>query len=262
VPQTTRNKVRGVYTAADGKGQLVFIDTPGYNISNKKFNNFLKDQAVTAVEESDLLLYLVDVTRARGEEENALLALVKASGKKKLAVLNKADVKPNLKAEITAVLAQELPGVETVDISALTGAGVPQLLDRLFDFSEEGDQFYPDDIYTDQLPEFRIREIIREKAILRTYQEVPHALYVHIEDMEMRQDGALLWVRGFLFVEKESQKGILIGRGGEKIKQILSEALAELEAIFPYKLFLDFRVKVDAHWKSNEFLLKKMFTGE
>ncbi|MBN1411815.1 MAG: GTPase Era [Spirochaetales bacterium] len=260
VPQTTRNKVRGVYTSADG--QLVFIDTPGYNISTKKFNNFLKNQAVTAMEESDILLYLVDATREAGDEEKTLIQIIKKSRRNRIIALNKTDREPNFIKEFSLLFSNELPGIAMLTISALTGKGVDGLVTLLFENSPEGEYYYPEDIYTDQLPEFRIREIIREKAISHTYEEVPHALYVHVEDMEMKDNGGYLWVRGFIFVEKDSQKGILIGKKGSKIRQILDEATEEINALFPYRVKLDFRVKVDAHWKSNDYLLKKMFTGQ
>ena len=117
---------------------------------------------------------------------------------------------------------------------------------------------YPADYYTDQTPDFRIAEIIREKAIAHTRQEVPHALYVRMEDLEMRDDGATLWARGFILVERESQMGILVGKAGAMIRTIVQEAEAEAREIFPWDVKLDIRVKVDRDWRKRDPLLKKL----
>jgi GTP-binding protein Era len=120
----------------------------------------------------------------------------------------------------------------------------------------EGDLLYPRDYYTDQEPEFRIAEIIREKAVSHTRQEVPHSIFVEIADSEMQDEG--LWVRGFIHVERQSQKGILIGKGGAKIKTIRVEAEKELSSLFPYRIWLDLRVKVSPKWRGRDDLLKKL----
>ncbi len=139
-----------------------------------------------------------------------------------------------------------------------TGEGVEEIRDRLFTLAPEGDAMYPPDFYTDQSPDFRISEIVREKAIALTRQEVPHSLYVRMEDLEMRDDGATLWARGFLFVERESQKGILVGKSGDKIKAVVREAERELAEIFPYAVKLDMRVKVDHEWRKKDPLLRRL----
>ena len=117
---------------------------------------------------------------------------------------------------------------------------------------------YPEDMYTDQRPEFRVTEIIREKAINRVRQEVPHAIFVSVEDMETSADGESIWIRAFLNVERESQKGIIIGKGGVGIKAIRTAAQKELAQIFPYRIELDLRVKVVSDWRKRETLLRKL----
>ena len=117
---------------------------------------------------------------------------------------------------------------------------------------------YPEDYYTDQTPDFRIAEIVREQATLQTREEVPHSLYVRVEDLEMRDDGRTMWARGFICVERESQKGIVVGRGGERIKAISRATERELSAIFPWAVKLDLRVKVDREWRKRDPLLRKM----
>ncbi len=256
VPQTTRNKVRGIYT--EKRGQLVFVDTPGFHSSEKKFNIYLKDLAVSTLAEVDLILYLLDVTRTIGHEEQTLISLMKESKHRLVVGLNKIDVTPNYVKQLRELLSKELDDVPKLELSCKKGQGVNELLSVLFEKAPDGELCYPFEYYTDQTPEFRISEIVREKVILNTRQEVPHAVYIEIADMEMRQDKNMLWVRGFICVERESQKGIIIGKMGDTIKKIMMQARQELSELFPYQLELDFRVKVRFKWKRNDILLKKL----
>ncbi len=256
VPQTTRNKIRGIYT--EPRGQLVFVDTPGFHSSERKFNLHLKELALSELHEVDLILYMVDVTRQAGEEEQSLISLLKAFTGRLVIALNKTDIVPNYLEEMETLLSSQLGSAPLVRLSCVTGSGVDDLLSLLFDKAPDGDFFYPPDYYTDQPPEFRISEIIREKVILNTKQELPHAVYIEIADLEMREQENTLWVRGFVCVERESQKGIVIGREGKVIKRIIEQAADELAPLFPYRLDLDFRVRVRGRWKKNDALLKKL----
>jgi GTP-binding protein Era len=239
VPQTTRNRVRGIVNRP--LGQLVFMDTPGFHLSEKKLNKYLTDLVSVTLGDSDIVLYLVDGTRTVGDEENALLDKLRSSAKPCVAVINKSDRKGSTWKEIRAAISAALPGATLHEVSA-----------------PEGDQLYPEEFYTDQEPEFRIAEIVREKAIKYTRAELPHALYVRLEDLEMSADGERLNVRGFILVERESQKGIVVGSAGDKIRAIVAEAEQELRGIFPYPVDLDLRVKVDRDWRKRDPLLKKM----
>ncbi|MDC7226549.1 MAG: GTPase Era [Spirochaetales bacterium] len=264
VPQTTRNKIRGIITRDEG--QLIFIDTPGYHNSEKKFNVYLKDLAGSALEESDIILYMIDTTRPPGKEEGEILELLKPHYSKTLILMNKTDLhesNPAAAAEFIKEGAAEIMDSGSVfPVSAVTGKGLDTILKRLFEIAPEGDPMYPEDYYTDQQPEFRVMEIVREKAINLSRQELPHSIYVEIADMEMKykESGEIkkLWVRAFLVAERDSQKGILVGRGGENIKKIRSEAQKELNGIFPYNVHLDLRVKVNPKWRRNDGILKKM----
>ena len=256
VPQTTRNKVRGILTT--GRGQLVFIDTPGFHLSGKKINRYMMELVSGTLAEVDVILYVVDGTRAVGEEERAIIDTLRSAARPLVACLNKKDSEGAAWAGVRGAVSAALPGAGMIEISALTGQGLEDVRDRLYELAPEGEQLYPEDYYTDQQPDFRIAEIIREKAILQTRMEVPHSIYVRLEDLEMRDDGATLWVRGFLCVERESQKGILVGRAGEKIKGIVRDAERELTEIFPYAVKLDLRVKVDKEWRKRDPLLKRM----
>jgi GTP-binding protein Era len=264
VPQTTRNKIRGIITR--DAGQLVFIDTPGYHNSEKKFNHYLKDLAGSSLEESDLVIYVIDTTRAPGKEEEELLQLLKPIAGKTLILLNKTDLKEKNIPRASAYIEETAPGFFPPEaifpVSAESGDGIARVLQHLFDMAPEGELMYPADYYTDQQPEFRVMEIIREKAINISRQELPHSIYVEIADMEMKhnEDGSVkkMWVRAFLVAERESQKGILVGHGGENIKNIRGDAQRELNKIFPYRVQLDLRVKVNQKWRRNDGLLKRM----
>ena len=264
VPQTTRNKIRGIIT--EERGQIIFIDTPGYHKSDKKFNNYLKGLADSSLEESDIVLYLVDTTRAPGAEEEELLNILLPHYERTLILLNKVDLNDSSVERAADFISRNSGGKFDVrslyPVSAATGDGLEAALDRIFELSPEGEQMYPSDYYTDQQPEFRVMETIREKAINASRQELPHSIYVEIADMEMKHDDdgniKKLWVRAFLVAERESQKGILVGHGGETIKKIRSESQYELNKIFSYRVQLDLRVKVNHKWRTKDGLLKKM----
>jgi len=258
VPQTTRNRVRGILN--DPRGQLVFIDTPGFHLSQRKINVYMTDLVSSVLSEVDVVLYVVDGTRETGEEERTIQEAVRAAGRPLVIAVNKRDAAAAAWDGVCASLAAAFPAPPALPISARTGDGLGALKDALFAAAPEGDQLYPEDYYTDQPPEFRVSEIIREKATLQTREEVPHALYVRIEDLEMREGGKLLWARGFICVERESQKGIVVGREGERIKSIVRESERELCEIFPYRVKLDIRVKVDRDWRRRDPLLKRLIT--
>lgn len=258
VPQTTRNRVRGILTKDDA--QVVFIDTPGFHLSEKKINRYMTDLVSSALEEVDFSLYVADGSRAWGEEEHAILEAVRATGKPVVACLNKKDSAASGWEAARRTLAEAFPGQPPLEISAKTGEGLEPLRVRLFALCPDGEQLYPPDYYTDQTPDFRVAEVLREKVFLSTREEVPHAVYVRIEDLEMRDEGTTLWARGFICVERESQKGILVGRGGEKIKGIVRDAQAELSEIFPWSVKLDIRVKVDREWRKRDPLLRKLIS--
>ena len=258
VPQTTRNRIRGIHNSE--VGQLVFIDTPGFHLSEKKINHYLRELAFKTLREVDLLLYLLDVTRLPGDEERALMGLLKEHEQRLVIGLNKIDVGDNCLRQMQDELAAAFRSPRIYALSALNGGGIVELLQALWQLAPEGDRLYPEDFYTDQPPDFRIAEIVREKAINQTRQEVPHCLYVEVSDLEMKDGNTWLWARGFIYVERESQKGILVGKNGEKIKSIVREAQEELARLFPYAVKLDIRVKTRPNWRKDDRLLKKLIS--
>ncbi len=255
-PQTTRNRVRGILT--DPRGQLVFIDTPGYHLSDKKLNLQLKSVSVSALEDADLILYVVDSSRKTGEEEDNIADILSGFHKKLIIAVNKTDVPGSKSKDLINKYSELFPEAAVLPVSALEPKGIDDLKLILFDRAETGEKMYPDEFFTDQEPEFRASEIIREKAINRVKEELPHAIYVEIADMEEAEDGKVLWIRAFLIVERESQKGIVVGRGGAGIKAIRVEAQKELNKIFPYRVMLDLRVKANSKWRRNDQVLKKL----
>jgi GTPase len=258
VPQTTRNRVRGILT--EPRGQIVFIDTPGVHRSEKKINHYMTKLVSSTLSEVDAVLYVVDGTRETGDEERMIQEALRTAARPLVACINKRDAGGPFWSDVRRKLGEVFPTVEVREISALSGEGLDALKEALFAAAPEGDQLYPDGYYTDQTPDFRISEIVREKAMLQTREEVPHSLYVRIEDLELRDGGNTLWARGFICVERESQKGIVVGREGERIHSIVRDAERELSEIFPQKVKLDMRVKVDREWRKRDPLLRKLIS--
>ncbi len=256
VPQMTRNKIRGVLS--DKRGQLVFIDTPGFHESEKKLNLYMKDLVRSALGESELILYLIDAGRPAGREEELLMRELQPYSDRLVIAINKADLHSEEAREVKRTMKVLFPDADACIISARKGDGTGTLLNLLFNAAPAGEQMYPDEFYTDQDPEFRASEIIREKAVELLEQELPHAIFVEIADMEENNSGKALWIRAFINVERESQKGIVIGKKGRTIKMIRTKAQKELSLIFPYRVELDLRVKVRYKWRRNDPLLKKL----
>jgi len=257
VPQTTRNAIKGIVNREEG--QLVFVDTPGRHTSEKKMNKKLMEVSARALTDSELVLYVLDALRAPGQEEEEITALLAPLSEKTVIAVNKMDAQSADFNRAKEFLSLRLPSVASgriFPVSADTGAGLDDLLRALFALAPEGQPLYGDEYYTDQETGFRITEIIREQAINRLRQELPHSLYVDIADMEFKDEK--LWVRAFIIVERESQKGMVVGKGGEMIKAIRLASLKELKKIFDWKIDLDLRVKTGKDWRHNDHTLKKI----
>ena len=256
VPQTTRNAIRGIVNT--GEAQIVFIDTPGYHTSQKKLNLKLQEIAKSRLLEADAVLYLTDASREFGDEEENICTLLEDLQENLIIGINKTDIKKNTDVLKTNLL-KKLPSVchdRIIEISALKKSGIDKIINNLSLILPEGELLYPLEFYTDQDTSFRITEIIREQAILHTHDEIPHALYASIQDAEMKKNGKELWVRAFLYVEKESQKAMVIGKGASLIKSIRIKSMAEMRKIFPYKVQLDLQVKVNKNWRQKDGIIK------
>lgn len=256
VPQTTRSRVRGIVT--EPAGQLIFLDTPGLHASERKLNLVLKTVALSVADEVDLLLLVFDISRPFGAEDDAVLTATRRFSGPRVAACNKLDLAAAARGAAKERESRlRRSGIEEIHaVSALTGAGVPALVARLLELSPAGDLLYPDDMYTDQTPDFRVAEIVREHAFARVSEEVPHALYVEVVDLEQRP-GAL-WIRATIWVERPSQVGIVVGRGGVGIASIRRDATAELARIFGHRIHLDLRVKVRKKWRRDDALLQQL----
>jgi len=250
VPQTTRNAIRGIVNS--DAGQLVFVDTPGRYKSEKKGNRKLLEVSDQAVKDADCILYLIDASRSPGAEEEDIAALLAPYSGRLVAAVNKTDLPLADVAGARAFVAGHFPGLAgglCFEVSAKDGSGTDGLLDGLFSLVPDGEPFYGKDVYTDQEVDFRIAEVIREQAINRLQEEIPHSLYVDVADAQLTdapqnsKSSGKLWVRAFIIVERESQKGIVVGKGGSMIKEIRLAAIKELRGIFDWKIELDLRVK-------------------
>ena len=240
VPQTTRNAVRGIVNTS--LGQLVFIDTPGYHVSDKKLNIRLKSVAADQLESADAILYIIDATRPAGPEEEATADLIAPYINKTIVAVNKCDhpsAEPERARAFVRLTFPQLQASAIFNISAQEDTNIDEVLRALYELAPE---------------------IIREQAINRLQDELPHAVYVQISDIERKPNSSKLWVRAFLCVEKESQKGMVIGKGAHLIKEIRVESMKALRKIFPYRIDLDLQVKVDKNWRQKDSLLNKLIT--
>ncbi|MGB2627468.1 MAG: GTPase Era [Candidatus Acidiferrum sp.] len=247
-PQTTRNRIQGIVTRPEG--QIVFIDTPGLHDAKSALNRQMMREVAAALEGIDVLLMVVDATETMPHADQMLLDRARRYESKTILALNKIDKIPKPKLlPLLEAFAKAFPFAALVPISALTGSGCDELLAELFKQLPENENFFPEDQVTDQPERFLAAEIVREKAIRLTYHEVPHALAVFVDKFE--ETPKILRIEMTLHVERDSQKKILIGRKGEMLKKIGTEARKELEAILDTKIYLGLFVKVVEGWRDN-----------
>jgi GTP-binding protein Era len=249
VPQTTRNTVRGIVNRP--AGQIVFLDTPGFHISEKKLNLRLRDLVLRALADADIVVYLIDATREPGPEEEVLAKALQGVKLPMIAAISKIDDREAQPDRAAAFVAEQLPQASVLRLSAKEGVGLNELLEALLGAAQEGPAWYPEEYYTDQEPVFRMAEIIREKIILHTREELPHAIFVDFTDSRKLDDGGIE-ANFDIVVERESQKGIVIGKGGAMIKKIREEAEADLAELFDYTVKLRLQVRVDPTWKHDD----------
>ena len=252
-PQTTRNKIQGVYTTDDA--QIVFIDTPGIHKPKHKLGDFMVRTAVQSLKEVDLILFLVDVSESYGPGEEYILSKLSETSTPVFLVMNKIDkIHPDKLLEKIDKYREHFDFAEIIPVSALKGNNVQTLLQQIKQYLEEGPQFYPADQITDHPERFIVSELIREKVLHLTKDEIPHSIAVSIEEMKERSGGAV-YVSAVIIVERSSQKGIIIGKQGRMLKDIGQRARIDIEALLGSKVFLDLFVKVQKDWRNNQFQL-------
>ena len=254
-PQTTRNRIQGMVSRM--QGQIVFVDTPGLHEANSALNRQMMREVAAALEGIDVLLMIVDVSRTLPHADSLLLEKAQRFKGKTILALNKIDLVPRAKLlPLIDAFAKAFPFAAVVPISARKGDGCEALLREIFKELPEGEPFFPEDQITDQPERFLASEIIREKAIDLTYHEVPHALAVFVDKFE--DTPKILRIHATLYVERDSQKKILIGLKGEMLKKIGTAARKELEELLGRKIFLEMFVKVVPDWRENPRLVREL----
>jgi GTP-binding protein Era len=255
-PQTTRNRVLGILTTDDH--QLLFLDTPGVHDRKRAgIDGFMIDEAFAAMGEADVLL-LVTEADAPHARDRAILERIAASGRPKVAAINKIDRVKDKRLLLPRIDALAKEGFdEVVPIRATTGDGVDRLVDALVRRLPEGPAYFPADQLTDQTLRFVAAEIVREKVFLAARDEVPYATAVRVEEYADRPDGSA-YVRAAVLVERESQKGIVIGKGGEMLRRIGADARREIETLHGGKVFLELVVQVRKNWTQDETALREL----
>lgn len=255
-PQTTRNRIQTVYH--DKRGQIIFLDTPGIHKAKNKLGEYMVKAAESTYKEVDLVLWLVEPTTFIGKGERHIAETLQRSEAPVILVVNKVDTVK--KAEILECIAA-YKGVmdfsEIVPVSAVTGEGVGDLVTTMFDYLEEGPQYYDEDTITDQPERQIVAELIREKALRLLSDELPHGIAVSIDQMKDRPGKrALVDINATIVCERDSHKGMIIGKQGSMLKKIGTSAREDIEEFLQAKVNLKLWVKVKKDWRDSDFLLK------
>lgn len=254
-PQTTRNRINGIITKGDV--QYVFMDTPGIHPPRNKLGKRMEKAAQTSVNEGDAVLMLFEPFEEFNPTELTMMQAIQTGKAPAVAAINKVDTVSDAAALAPKLAELQKTGIfkNVLQVSAKTGAGCEELLALLAEYAIEGPHFFAQDEYTD-LPEKQLAaEIIREKVLLHMQQEIPHGTAVEIERFHEREDKPLVDIDATIFCEKKSHKGMIIGKGGQMLKTIGSEARADIEEMLGVKVHLQCWVKVKDDWRDNDYLL-------
>ncbi len=254
-PQTTRNRIQTVYTRDNG--QIIFIDTPGIHKSKNKLGEYMVGVAERTLKEVDLILWLVEPSTYIGEGDSYILDQLKASKTPVVLVINKVDIIP--KEELLIIIDKYkdvYDFAEIIPVSALKGDNVNVLVESIFKYLQEGPMYYDPDTITDQPERQIVAELIREKALRCLGDEVPHGIAVTIESMKERKNKEIMDIDATIICERESHKGIIIGKKGSKLKEIGTLARQEIENLLDIHVNLKLWVKVKKNWRDSDFLLK------
>ena len=254
-PQTTRNRIQTVYT--DERGQVIFLDTPGIHKAKNKLGEYMVNVATKTLNDVDVVLWLVEPTTYIGAGEKHIAAQLKSCSKPVILVINKVDTVP--KEEILKFIAayqNEMDYAEIIPVSALKGTNTDDLLDSIYKYLPCGPLYYDEDTVTDQPMRQIVAELIREKALRCLSEEIPHGIAVTIEQMREREDGSMWDIEATIICERESHKGIIIGKGGAMLKKIGQAARYEIEKMMEQQINLKLWVKVRKDWRDSELLMK------
>ena len=255
-PQTTRFNIKGVLTRDNF--QIIFVDTPGIHDAKSLFNQLMVKEALNALQEVDIILWVMDVTHRIPEEEK-ILDLIKKANKPAILVLNKIDlIKKQELLPIIDYFSKLHDFHAIIPISALKNDGLDRVLDELVKLLPEGPFYYESHQVTDLPLNLLIAEIIREKIFLLTYQEIPYSTAVKVEEIKEEPEKNLLYIQATIFIERDSQKGIIIGKGGRMLKKIGTLAREELEFLLGKKIYLDLWVKALKDWRERETYIRRI----
>ena len=252
-PQTTRNRIQGIVNRPGA--QVVLVDTPGLHRPESALGRQMMEEVKMALDGIDLLAVLLDASQPLTPDDRTALDRARRFHGQRFLLPNKIDLIP--KAQLLPLidqLSRECDFAEIIPISALTGNGLPRLLDQLIAHLPEGAPLFPPDLFTDQPERFLAAEFLREKVLAFTRQEIPHAVAVLVDSFE--EGPRLVRIRATIYVERDGQKGILIGRGGGMLKKIATAARKELEDLLGMKVFLEVYVKVQRNWRQRPALVR------
>ena len=254
-PQTTRNKIQTVYTCE--QGQIVFLDTPGIHKAKNKLGDYMVNVAQHTLSEVDVILWLVEPTTYIGAGERHIIEQLKKTKTPVILVINKTDtVKREEILTFIDAYRKELEFAEIVPVSALKGDNTQDLIDSIFKYLPYGPMFYDEDTVTDQPQRQIVSELIREQALRCLDEEIPHGIAVSIDQMKWRADDSIVDIDATIVCERDSHKGIIIGKGGSMLKKIGSRARKEIEDLLETQVNLKLWVKVKKDWRDSDFLLK------
>lgn len=249
-PQTTRTRIQGIHTC--DQGQIIFIDTPGIHKPKHRLGEYMVKVSTRTLDEVDLIYYMTDVTRPFGGGEQFILNQLKDAGVPIFLLVNKIDLVSSQEVdEFIRPFTGYMNFSQVVPISAAKGANLPELLDKTFEVLPEGPLYYPEGDLTDQPASFIAAELIREKALILTHDEVPHSLAVEIEEFKQQGPGRV-YLRAVIYTERDSQKGIIIGKNGSMLKSIGEHSRREIEQMLDAHVYLDIWVKVKKNWRDSE----------
>ncbi len=256
-PQTTRNKIQGVYTEDDA--QIVFIDTPGIHKPKHKLGDFMVKVAQDSIKDVDATLFMVNADEGFGRGDEFIIEKLQGTRSPVILVINKIDrIHPDEVFNIITKYKDLFEFAEIVPISALQGNNVDRLIEVIKKYLPEGPQYYPANQVTDHPERFIISELIREKVLHLTREEVPHSIAVIIEQIERRPEGNAIYVNATIVVERTSQKGIIIGKQGSMLKEVGKRARLDIQNLLDTKVFLELWVKVQKDWRNRMSQLRDL----
>ena len=259
-PQTTRNRILCILTQPDA--QIIFLDTPGIHKPRHKLGEYMVRAAEGTLKEVDAILFVVDATEKMGPGEYYILERLQATRRPVILVVNKLDlIEKEQVLPIISHYTEKYPFAGVVPISAKDETNLDSLLSEVKKYLPEGPQYYPEDMVTDQPERLIVAELIREKCLQLTRDEVPHAIAVDTDEMTTRDNGDV-YIRATLYVERDSQKGIIIGAKGAMLKQIGALARADIETLLGNRVYLDLWVKVKKDWRDRDGVLKNFGFGQ